>query len=140
MRECGDCTKCCEGWLNDKIRDVEIYPGKPCPILEIGKGCTDYENRPKNPCQTFECQWKIDPSIPEDLKPSISGSILTEKEIDGSHYVMLHRAPDTNPEVLTWLFFYALKNQKNIVWQTAKSMHWLGDSKFTQAMNNTFRQ
>ena len=57
LRQCGTCTKCCEGHLVGTINGKEMYPGKPCYLLQIGKGCSDYENRPEEPCKAFNCQW-----------------------------------------------------------------------------------
>lgn len=37
-RECGDCTKCCEGNLTFTIKDIKVYGGKPCPFVDIHKG------------------------------------------------------------------------------------------------------
>ena len=42
-RECGTCTKCCEGWNVFNIQGKSIKPGKPCSFVEEGKGCTIYK-------------------------------------------------------------------------------------------------
>ena len=45
-RSCDGCTKCCEGYLAGEIQGKQMGFGKPCFLVEIGKGCNDYENRP----------------------------------------------------------------------------------------------
>jgi hypothetical protein len=51
------------------IDKVPIYPGQPCPH-STGKGCDDYENRPVDPCDHFNCGWIIPNSpLPEWMKP-----------------------------------------------------------------------
>ena len=35
-KECGTCTKCCEGWLGANIKGHEMYPGKPCFVAYSG--------------------------------------------------------------------------------------------------------
>jgi Fe-S-cluster containining protein len=88
-RECGTCTKCCEGWLMADIEPeiipknrtagsigdiheqhigggIGISPGRPCRFLNMDKdvndglGCTIYEHRPYEPCQRFKCAWLLD--------------------------------------------------------------------------------
>ena len=108
-RECGTCTKCCEGWL---LADIEpeipenrsagsigdfseahigggctIQPGRPCKFLNMdkdyneGKGCLIPEYRPQEPCRRFICGWLGDDKyvIPEWMKPSLSDVIISPK-------------------------------------------------------------
>ena len=56
MRECGDCTACCDGWLEIEVDGVQACAGTPCP-RSTGKGCNDYSNRPDQ-CRTFSCAWR----------------------------------------------------------------------------------
>lgn len=52
-----------------------MYPGNPCPH-STGKGCDDYENRPLDPCDNFNCGWVIPNSpLPEWMKPS-NGKVI----------------------------------------------------------------
>ena len=69
-RTCQPCTACCDGWVSMTINGVDVHPGKPCPH-STGKGCDDYENRPKDPCDNFNCAWVMENSpLPDWLKPN----------------------------------------------------------------------
>ena len=74
MRECGDCTACCEGWVADS--SLDMYAGKPCKHCERS-GCAIYEDRPEVPCRTFRCVWLDNVAeFPEDMRPDLSGVIV----------------------------------------------------------------
>ncbi len=139
MRSCGDCTKCCEGHLAAKVKDFDMSPGNPCPVLQIGKGCTDYENRPKDPCQVFSCQWLKNPIIPEWLKPSESGVIITVQRIKDIEFLKLTAAPDfPDADALTWFITFVLKNKINGAWDAPRKKYWTGSPEFIQTMNEEF--
>jgi len=136
-RSCGTCTKCCEGHLVGTINGKEMYPGKPCYLLQIGKGCSDYENRPEEPCKAFNCQWITNPQIPDDLYPATSGVIISIQQIGDIKFMKMNCAPnEPSADQLTWFILYGLKNQINIAWDTLQKKYWLGDSKFNKAMND----
>ena len=73
MRECGECTACCEGWLPDE--SLDMYPGQPCSHCQ-GAGCAIYETRPERPCRTFRCAWLEDEALPEKMRPDRCGAIV----------------------------------------------------------------
>lgn len=130
-KECGTCTKCCEGWLQANIRGHEMYPGKPCFFIEIGKGCKDYENRPQEPCKDFLCSWmKID-EMPEEFKPENSGVIMSYNLNNGNPFFVITKAPN-NPDVnfLSWAIAYARSRKVNILWYIDDRSWWLGDDLF----------
>jgi hypothetical protein len=57
------------------INGVDVYPGHPCPH-STGKGCDDYENRPVDPCDNFNCGWIIpDSPLPDWMKPN-NGKVI----------------------------------------------------------------
>jgi hypothetical protein len=91
-RKCGTCTKCCEGYLIANIRGNPIGNGKPCIFVEIGKGCKDYENRPQEPCKSFECGWITIDEMPEEFKPSMSGVIMSRYENNGNPSFLNNRS------------------------------------------------
>ena len=69
-RECQPCTACCDGWLQIRVNGVPVHPGRPCPH-STGSGCSDYENRPVDPCVHFICGWRMDGSpLPDWMKPN----------------------------------------------------------------------
>jgi hypothetical protein len=134
-KECGTCTKCCEGWLKADIKGHEIYPGKPCVFVEIGKGCKDYENRPQEPCKTFTCGWIQIDDMPEQFKPEFSGVIMHTQGGNEKPYVCLSKAPN-NPTVqyISWAVTYAMSRNINIVWYVDDKSWWLGDAEFCMQM------
>ena len=104
-RECGECTKCCEGYLHGET-DLVMKNGKtfklggaPCPIVQLGKGCGDYENRPETPCRGFRCEWLRQPDVyPDEMRPDRIHAIFSLQEVDGK-------------------------------------MHWFGNKEFIEVMN-----
>ncbi len=58
-RQCGECNLCCKVL---RVVDPLVNFDKPanvwCPHVELGKGCTIYDTRPK-PCQEFKCLWLL---------------------------------------------------------------------------------
>jgi hypothetical protein len=129
-RECGECTKCCDGWLAGNIKGHQMYPGQPC-FFVTKNGCSDYENRPQEPCKKFECLWKSQPDIfPAWMRPDLVGSILTSQKIQDIEFVYLVECgtkPDSS--MLSWLF-------QKMVDGTIKSINYMGAPEFVVAMNN----
>lgn len=80
-RTCGDCQKCCEGWLTghlvvEGVVDCTMKPGTPCTQLGP-KGCAIYPLRPVSPCRTFSCGWLIpDSPLPDNYRPDQLGVIF----------------------------------------------------------------
>jgi len=106
MRECGDCTACCEGWLPDKALDM--YAGKPCKHRTQG-GCSIYSERPENPCKTFRCAWlDEEATFPNEMRPDLCGAIVLQARYWREWNVM--RATPVGPEIpsetLEWLRLY----------------------------------
>ncbi len=63
MRECGDCTLCC---LLLPIPEAKSEHSQLCS--HCNKGCNIYDKRP-NMCKEFNCDWLLDETIPEELRP-----------------------------------------------------------------------
>ena len=134
-RECGTCTKCCEGWLKGNIKGHEMYPGKPCFFVEIGKGCKDYENRPQEPCKSFECGWITIDEMPEEFKPSMSGVIMSRYENNGNPYMRINKAPNNPTEqYLSWAVVHAVSNKYNLLWAVDDKNWWIGNEDFLNQM------
>ena len=108
-RECGECGACCEGWLSGVVNDREFYSGMPCHFRGCN-GCSIYEDRPESPCKTYSCEWLRNDNVPEWMKPSESGVILTGKEwedANGTKQVfleVLEMGKKIDSTVLNWLF------------------------------------
>ena len=65
MRECGECTMCC---LLLPIPEAKSEHSKLCSHCVLKKGCNIYNKRP-NMCKDFNCNWLLDDTIPEELRP-----------------------------------------------------------------------
>lgn len=132
-RECGTCTKCCEGFLSGSAQEKVFFKGRPCHFVSVGKGCTIYANRPKDPCISFKCLWLTDDSIPEWLKPNLENVIITQRYIDGIPYISLHEAGSVvSSRVLSWFFIYATEKGLNFVWEVEGGSSFFGNSDFVQ--------
>lgn len=136
-RSCEGCTACCEGWLSADINGHEVAPGKPCPFVQQGIGCSIYKDRPKDPCKQFQCMWRAtdDSIMPDKFKPSEIGSIVTIAEIDGIPY---HRVTECgvrpDPEFLSWFMLFILQNRLNGFWTVEGKPYWFGAPEFVAAM------
>lgn len=140
-RDCGECTKCCEGYLYGDIkfadgRQIPLGP-KPCSILQIGKGCGDYENRPQSPCRGFECEWLRQPDVyPVEMRPDRIGTIFSLQEVEGIPYLRITEAGKRlDAEVLSFGLKLALFNKFNVYWEIEGKIHWLGNKDFVAVMN-----
>jgi len=111
MRECGSCTKCCEGGLSIKINGQEIY-GKGCPLVLLNKGCSIYED-PSRPsgCHTFSCGWLKNPDVPEEFKPDLVDTIIIFPINDPNLIGVAPANEKISPEVLTWANTYSKENK-----------------------------
>lgn len=132
-RTCGDCTACCDGWLTGNIYGHTMYPGKKCHYV-CETGCSIYEDRPKDPCKTFECLWLKNKKVPMWMKPSSVGVILSEQQISGESYIMATEAGKRmDPAVLSWLFNMCIAGN-NIAYQIDGGINWIGNTNFTGQM------
>ena len=75
-RSCGNCTACCDGWLQIEVRGHLIRPGCPCPF-RTNVGCLIYHQRPSDPCRQFVCGWLVGSSpLPDWMRPDRSDMIM----------------------------------------------------------------
>ena len=137
-RECGDCTACCQGWLSGVVNDREFYPGMPCHFKGCN-GCSIYEDRPESPCKTYSCEWLKNDNVPEWMKPSESGVIITTKDWthpDGSKQVfleILEMGKKIDSTVLNWLFRTYLRTQVPMKIQIEGGYNWYGTNEFFES-------
>ena len=137
QRSCGDCTKCCEGYLTGSAHGHEFYPGRPCHFLSIGTGCTIYSQRPKEPCVSFKCEWLDNSELPEWLKPNQVNAIVMRKKLPDTEieFLSLVEAGDTlDSRTLTWVLMYALRKQLNLMWAVDGAKNWIGTPEFLAEM------
>lgn len=135
-RSCGDCTKCCEGWLAGSVDGKDFYPGRPCHFIQIGKGCSIYPKRPVDPCQTYRCAWLIDENIPEWMKPNAVDAIVDYRKTEnGIEYIaVIEAGKKLDSSVLTWVIQHCISHQLNLLWRVDGSPQWIGSSEFNEAM------
>jgi hypothetical protein len=129
-RSCGECTKCCDGWLAGNIKGHQMYPGQPC-FFVTKDGCSDYENRPQEPCKKFECLWKSQPEIfPAWMRPDRVGGIFTSQKIQGVEFVYLVECgTKLDYSALSWLV-------QKMVDGTIKSINYMDAPEFVAAMKS----
>jgi hypothetical protein len=136
-RSCEGCTKCCEGYLDSTVKvgavTHELKINNPCVFLQVGKGCGVYNERPKDPCRDFRCQYLVDEMVPEEMKPSRSNVILTVEEIvPGVEYIIAHEAGGSlEGENLKWVRSLYDTYFVNIAWKEDGVWHYQGDAIFT---------
>lgn len=134
-RSCGTCTKCCEGWLSATINGQEMFPGKPCYLVEIGKGCSDYKNRPYDPCKTFKCMWKAETIVPEQFSPEATGIILTKQNINGIEYLTaVNAGKEMEPDFISWFVTFCVSRKINFEWKVDGVPFFIGSEEFAYHM------
>lgn len=114
-RSCGDCAKCCEGWLPGKAYGHDFYPGTPCFFLE--KTCSIYKDRPVDPCRNFKCNWLSENIFPMWMKPSLVNVIIVKGQYKNMSYYEIVMSDDINvidSKTLNWLTKWATNTGSNI--------------------------
>ena len=136
-RQCGDCTKCCEGNLLGEALGKTFFRSKPCHFVAIGQGCTVYAQRPKEPCVTYKCEWLTNPDIPEWMKPNLINTIIDKRKTkSGIEYLnVIEAGAVLKAGVLSNLLLYALGNRINIAWEVEGGKNWIGSQEFLEEMN-----
>ena len=129
-RTCGDCTKCCEGWLTGEIHGFKMYPGRPCHF--VGEGCCSiYNERPETPCKTFSCAWKENVILPEWLRPDKSNVILVLIEQENFKYVKAIETDfDMSSPVLSYIIDFCVNKGVNLTWVVKGQEYHLGSKEF----------
>jgi hypothetical protein len=137
-RTCDGCTACCEGWLSGSAHGKEFYPGFPCHFASCN-GCTIYDDRPEHPCISYSCLWLRDTDVPEWLKPSESGVIITAREWDhpdGSKQTYLdvvETGRKIDSSVLNWFFRLYLRTQIPLKIQIGGGQNLYGTEEFIKS-------
>jgi uncharacterized cysteine cluster protein YcgN (CxxCxxCC family) len=138
-RTCEGCTKCCEGWLYAEIDGQELTPGSPCQFVKINVGCSIYEERPQDPCRTFQCLWKTSESVPKEFSPKAHGVILSKQSVGDIEYLSATYAGNhMNADMFSWFMSYGVENQLNLQWTIEGRVHCMGSIDFTEAMKTIY--
>lgn len=128
-RTCDGCSKCCEGVVNGVAHGYDFYPGKPCHFL--GKGCTIYADRPVSPCHEYECAWLESDELPMWMRPDMCNVLVTRREKDGIEYFDIREAgKKLDAAVLSWFVIWALKGQRNILYQIDGGLNKIGSNEY----------
>lgn len=134
QRTCGECTKCCEGWLTASVNGHMMSPGKPCYFLSQGR-CSDYNNRPEDPCKVYSCAWLTDASFPSWFKPSLSNVIISKKtpvDKNLTYYEVVEAGAKIDSTVLNWIIRWAIATSTNLIYSVDGKAYTLGSAEFTQ--------
>lgn len=131
-RSCGSCTKCCEGYTSGGVYGIKFGNGIPCHFVEIGLGCTIYEDRPRHPCQIYKCHWITNIDIPEHFKPEISHIMATRR--GQKFFVLTNVGPNPNSEVIDWYKAYCDQNGFSMAYRQDNRDLFYGDPEFCAKM------
>ena len=141
-KECGSCTKCCEGWLSATIHNKPMHKGRPCFYLDkCNNTCSIYDERPKDPCKDYSCAWLLDDKniFPLWMKPNLSNVIITEKILTKdnkqfNYYEMIEAGSKVESEILNWIIHWALSSQINLQYEVAGNKFIFGEPEFAEAL------
>ena len=130
MNECGECTKCCEGYLAINVYGIKVQ-GYKCPCLS--KGCTIYSIRPEV-CKKFQCAW-LQGLFQEDwMRPDKSGLIISiENWTKGQFFRVIETKKDIHLESHSKLSEFAHQhNTPYIIMRHNKTIELYGPEAFIQ--------
>ena len=127
-RQCGTCTKCCDGTVAGVIRGHKMFPGQKCFFLGEN-GCSDYKNRPIFPCRMYKCLWLSDESVPDYFKPENVKAILDIEEFEGIKYLRINKGVEQYDEnIIDFGKQYAKKNNLTFIWTDNNNVsHFIGN-------------
>ena len=130
-RTCDGCTTCCEGWLHGSAHGHKFYPGKPCHFL--GKGCTIYADRPKDPCEGYNCVWVDTDELPMWMRPDLSRVMVTRRVINGiEFYDVIEAGKPLEAKVLSWFVLWALNTKRNLLYSINGGANKIGSPAFLE--------
>jgi hypothetical protein len=146
-KQCGTCTKCCEGYIPGSINGIKIFAGNPCSYIK-DSCCSIYLNKPNN-CTVYKCEWLTNNDIPEFMKPTSIGFILDSQETSFRiienirkkfKYLRVTQCePRFNNSSFENILEYVTINKFNAVWKKDNQLNWAGSEEFCNALNYTFK-
>lgn len=123
-RTCDGCTKCCQGHLSGIAHGHKFARGTPCFFVG-NNSCSIYEQRPEDPCKTFQCTWLRNSYLPMWMRPDLSGVIVTAKVENGEDWLEAHEAgKPLQAYVLSWLVKFCLANKLNLRYMIDGGWHY----------------
>lgn len=134
-RQCGECTKCCEGWLAATVYDHLMGKGSPCFYLD--GHCTIYEDRP-DVCRKYSCSWRTEDIFPMWMKPSIVGVIITKipRIGTGPYYEVTEAGNKMSADVLNYLVQWAIRTGTDLHYELSGQYYSIGTEQFKSEMRN----
>lgn len=136
-RSCGECRKCCEGWLSGVVYGKLMFKGQACHYLG-GDGCTIYEDRPEDPCRSYVCSWLDGDIFPMWMKPSMTDVVISRRKVSGTeilYYTIIEAGSKIDSGVLNWLIQWALSTGNNIHYEVGGKPYMIGTVEFIEKMN-----
>jgi hypothetical protein len=98
--------------------------------------CAIYKDRPENPCKSFNCEWLLNPNIPEWMKPNVCNAILREVVIgDVKYWHLIEAGQRLDARVLAWIVTYCLQSQINLMFEVDGGSYKIGASDFIDAID-----
>lgn len=134
-KSCDGCTACCSGVKPGEAYGKPFWKGRPCHFV-TDAGCSIYEQRPDDPCKSFECGYKKFEWVPEWMRPDRSGVILSIANKNGIEYLEVREVNSVmRADVLSFLFIEKLSGRfDNFSYQINGGNNSIGTKEFVEAM------
>lgn len=132
-RQCGSCTRCCDGWLTTNIYGFDVSENNPCIFKKKdGCGCEIYTARPQL-CKDYVCGWLRDDGklFDEWMKPDISNYILHHYILDGYEwYLVIPTGKSLSRTTISYLVQVAIRKNINLVYWVDGTQYAIGRESF----------
>jgi hypothetical protein len=132
-KACGGCTACCSGTLTGSAHGMAFWKGRPCHFMGCN-GCSIYEDRPADPCKSYECGYLKFDWVPQWMRPDLSDVIITERKTKTKQIPFLEVAEykgKMNAEVLSFLFMSKFNGHfENFTYQINGGWNRVGSKEF----------
>jgi hypothetical protein len=119
-RTCGNCTACCDGWLQIEVLGYRVHRGNPCPF-SVEHRCSIYSERPQHPCREFICGWLVFSSpLPDWMRPDKSDMIMLPANFmwHGLPVDVAVAAGDRpKQKALDWLMKFSSEKKRLLIYQ-----------------------
>jgi len=128
VRTCDGCTQCCRGHVVGQAHGHEFSLGKPCFFVG-DKGCSIYDDRPVDPCQSFKCEWLGSDYLPMWMRPDLSKVIVVRTQYaDGEWIELVEAGQKMDSAVLSWILIWAANNKQNVRYLVDGGWNWIKNS------------
>jgi hypothetical protein len=139
-RSCGDCTACCDGWLQIEVYGHHIRRGKPCPF-SIENKCSIYSERPQDPCREFRCGWLVESSpLPEWMRPDKADMILLAANFSWRGLPVVAVGDRPRKKALDWLTKFSSEKKRLLVYQRDEDWFAFGPPTFQAEITARIRR